>query len=72
METKGDHLQNPDTDYKRDLLNLLSESYDWENVGDAGQLELESTGDTMEFSLILMVDIKSQLPKYLADGPLKT
>lgn len=71
LETKGDHLQNLDTDYKRDLLSLLSESFDWENAIDAGQLELENTGDTMECTLILMADIKSKLPKYLADGTLE-
>jgi type III restriction enzyme len=65
LETKGDHLQNPDTDYKRDLLNFLTDNFDWENAVDAGQLELQNTGDTVECALILMADINASLPKYL-------
>ena len=71
LETKGDHLQNPDTNYKRDLLKLLSDNFDWENAVEAGQLELENTGDNMECALILMADIKTQLPKYLIDRALE-
>ena len=32
LETKGNHLQNPDTDYKRDVLKFLSESFAWDDV----------------------------------------
>lgn len=66
LETKGDHLQNPDTDYKRDVLAYLSASFDWENAVAAGQLELESKGATVECALILMQDIPTELPKLLA------
>ncbi|MBR2574541.1 MAG: DEAD/DEAH box helicase family protein [Loktanella sp.] len=65
LETKGDHLQNPDTDYKRDVLNYLSKNFDWQNAVEAGQLELENTGDVVECDLILMQDIPTQLPKLL-------
>lgn len=65
LETKGDHLQNPDTDYKRDVLTYLSDSFDWEQAVDAGQLELASTGGTVECALILMQDIPTQLPQLL-------
>ncbi|MFV0514260.1 MAG: type III restriction endonuclease subunit R, partial [Jhaorihella sp.] len=27
LETKGDHLQNPDTDYKRDVLDFLTQNF---------------------------------------------
>ena len=66
LETKGDHLQNPDTDYKRDVLTYLSQNFDWQNAVEAGQLELENTGDVVECELILMQDIQTQLPKLLA------
>jgi type III restriction enzyme len=65
LETKGDHLQNPDTDYKRDVLAYLSENFDWQNAVEAGQLELENTGDVVECELILMQDIQTQLPNLL-------
>ncbi|MEX0969990.1 MAG: DEAD/DEAH box helicase family protein [Paracoccaceae bacterium] len=66
LETKGDHLQNPDTDYKRDVLEFLSKNFDWENAVEAGQLELANTGETVECVLILMSEIKAQLPKHLS------
>jgi type III restriction enzyme len=65
LETKGDHLQNPDTDYKRDVLSYLSNNFDWEQAVDAGQLELASTGATVECALILMQDIPTELPPLL-------
>jgi type III restriction enzyme len=65
LETKGDHLQNPDTDYKRDVLSYLSGAFDWEHAVDAGQLELASTGASVECALILMQDIPTDLPKLL-------
>ncbi len=34
LETKGQHLDNPDSRYKRDLLDLLSVSYSGQVVGD--------------------------------------
>ncbi|MHA1564762.1 MAG: DEAD/DEAH box helicase [Alphaproteobacteria bacterium] len=67
LETKGDHLQNPDTDYKRDLLAFLSESFAWENSVPAGQLQYRNTGDIVECALILMQDTETQLPGFLKD-----
>lgn len=66
LETKGDHLQNPDTDYKRAALRYLSDVFDWEHAVDAGQLELASTGATVECTLILMQDIPTELPRLFA------
>lgn len=65
LETKGDHLKNPDTDYKRDVLAYLSENFDWQNAVEAGQLELENNGNVVECELILMQDIQTQLPNLL-------
>ena len=65
LETKGDHLENLDTGYKRDVLQLLSDNFQWETAYPAGQLQLEHTGDVMECALILMGDIPTELPKHL-------
>ena len=62
LETKGHHLQNPDTDYKRDVLKFLSEHFSWDDATSAGQLQLECTGERMECTLILMDDVQRQLP----------
>lgn len=41
VETKGDHLKNDDTDYKKSLLDLCTEMFRLENVKTVGELELE-------------------------------
>lgn len=64
LETKGEHLQNPDTDYKHDVLRLLSDNFCWETAFPAGQIQLQNTGDVMECALILMRDIPTELPKH--------
>lgn len=69
LETKGDHLQNPDTDYKRAVLNFLANSFDWDTAIPAGQLQLQKTGETVECALILMQDINSQLLGFIASKP---
>jgi type III restriction enzyme len=66
METKGDHLQNPDTDYKRDVLNFLTESFDWDQTVPAGQLQIALTGETVECALVLMQDVPMTLPEMIA------
>jgi len=67
LETKGDHLDNPDTAYKRDLLNYLTEQFQWENATDIGELALENTGESVEGELILMSDIKTVLPSLISN-----
>lgn len=66
METKGDHLQNPDTDYKRDVLNFLTDSFAWDQAVPAGQLQIAMTGETIECALVLMQDVPVNLPKLIA------
>ena len=67
LETKGDQLDNLDTAYKRKLLNLLSDSFEWDKNVPAGTLELlQPGGATVEFTLILMSEWKTKLPEYLA------
>ncbi|WP_370311942.1 hypothetical protein [Sagittula sp.] len=66
LETKGDHLQNPDTDYKRDVLDFLTQNFSWDQAVPAGQLQIAMTGETVECALVLMEDIPAKLPALLA------
>jgi type III restriction enzyme len=66
LETKGDHLQNPDTDYKRDVLDFLTQNFSWDQAVPAGQLQIAMTGETVECVLVLMEDIPAKLPALLA------
>ncbi len=66
LETKGDQLDNADTAYKRDLLDFLSNSFEWNKTVPAGTLELlQPDGATVECTLILMSEWKAKLPEYL-------
>lgn len=67
LETKGDHLQNPDTDYKSALLSFLTDSFTWDNVVPAGQLQIQIAGETVECALVLMQDVATKLPPLI--GP---
>ena len=62
METKGDHLQNPDTDYKRDVLNFLTATFAWDQAVPVDQLQIAMTGETAEFALVFMQDVPTKLP----------
>lgn len=66
LETKGNHLQNPDTDYKRDVLDFLTRNFSWDQAVPAGQLQIAMTGETVECALVLMEDIPATLPALLA------
>ena len=69
LETKGDHLDNLDTDYKREVLDFLSGNFGWNDSIPAGQLELVADGgQTVECALILMSEWKTKLPGFLTDG----
>jgi type III restriction enzyme len=66
METKGDHLQNPDTDYKRNVMNFLTQNFSWDQAVPAGQLQIAMTGETVECALVLMQDVPVTLPELVA------
>ncbi len=66
LETKGDHLQNPDTDYKRDVLDFLTQNFSWDQAVPAGQLQIAMTGETVECALVLMENMPIELPKLIA------
>ena len=65
LETKGDQLDNLDTAYKRDALTFLSEHFQWDTTTPVGELELVSSGETVEGTLILMSEWKARLPAHL-------
>ncbi len=67
LETKGDQLDNLDTAYKRDVLDILSMNFKWDASVPAGTLELvKDAGETVECSLILMSEWPTKLPAHLA------
>ncbi len=65
LETKGDHLDNLDTSYKRAVLDVMSQHFAWDTTVQAGTMELVQQGqEDVVCELILMSDINSQLPKH--------
>lgn len=70
LETKGDHLDNIDTDYKRKLLTFLSNGQ-WQRrmeVRDGLPLR-PSELPSFHYELVLMSDWKTRLPNFFADDP---
>ena len=65
LETKGDHLDNLDSAYKRDALSFLSEKFQWDDATPVGELQLVNSGETVEGTLILMSEWKAKLPAYM-------
>jgi len=62
VETKGDYLKGDDTEYKRRLLDLLSNAYAFENVHVGGELELViDSATTVVCDLVFGQDWKNQL-----------
>ncbi len=65
LETKGDQLDNLDTAYKREVLSFLSDNFCWDEFTPAGELELvQSNGETVQGTLILMSEWRAKLPEY--------
>lgn len=63
LETKGNQLEgNLDTEYKRKLLNLMSQEYRFENVMSAGKLELViNRNTTVTCDLVFEKDWETEL-----------
>ena len=69
LETKGDQLDNLDTAYKRELLKVMSDAFQWDATVPAGTLNLvKDSGETVECALILMSEWKAKLPGYLTEA----
>lgn len=67
LEMKGQHLAgNEETEYKRTLLQLMSQNFSWEEAVPAGAMQLVGkNGDTVECDLVLMSEWKTRLPSFL-------
>ena len=68
LEMKGKHLAgNDDTEYKKAVLSLMSESFETEHVERIGELDLVGAdGHTVACDLVLMPEWKTRLPSLLA------
>ena len=65
LETKGDHLDNLDTAYKRKVLSFLSDNFVWDDYTPAGELELvKKNGEIVQCTLILMSEWRTKLPTF--------
>jgi type III restriction enzyme len=64
LESKGEHLSgNPDTEYKKAVLRLMTESYAVEQTTPVGEMELVVPGGTVvQCDLVLMTEWKTRLP----------
>ena len=67
LETKGDHLDNMDTNYKRELLEFLSHGR-WQRSPEVGEgFDLHSAElPTFKFALVFMRDLLAELPKLIS------
>ncbi len=67
LETKGEHLDNPDTKYKNKVFEECANAYKTENVTKGGELELVVDQDTtVSCSLIFEGKWETDLSKLLA------
>jgi type III restriction enzyme len=64
LEMKGEHLQgNPDTEYKRGVLRLLTEAFEMGEVQRVGEMELVGRyGVRVQCDLVLMTEWRTRLP----------
>jgi type III restriction enzyme len=68
LEMKGPQLEgNDETDYKRKLLQLVSQHFAWDTSIPAGIMEIiKPGGDCVECDLVLMPDWQTRLPALLS------
>lgn len=68
LEMKGQHLAgNDDTEYKRALLNVMTQNFTWDTALPAGTMELvRQGGETVECDLVLMNEWQRKLPDFLS------
>lgn len=67
LEMKGQHLAgNDDTEYKKAVLQLMTESFSVERVERIGELDLvEADGASVACELVLMPEWKTRLPGFV-------
>lgn len=66
LEMKGDHLAgNDDTNYKKAVLELMTQSFSWSNDTPLGKVEILDSGvDSVNCALVLMSEWQVKLPEY--------
>ena len=69
LETKGDHLDNPDTAYKKKLLEICTDAFRLETLQPAGELELlDDEGVKVRCALIFEGTWRTDLGKLIEDS----
>ena len=68
LETKGEHLDNPDTQYKQKVLDACANAFKFENVTKSGDLELVvDQNTTVSCALIFEGKWQTDLSKLLIE-----
>ena len=63
MESKGDQLAgNFDTEYKRELLEMLTKAYGSAAASKAGELSMPAKSIDFEAAVVLFSDMNAKLP----------
>jgi len=67
LEIKGEHLKgNDDTNYKRDVLHLMTDAFTYEEMARVGELDLQAqNGTEVICDLVMLSDWKTVLPTFL-------
>ncbi len=69
LETKGDHLDNPDTAYKKKLLEVCTDAFRLETLQSAGELELlDDEGVKVRCALIFEGTWQTDLGKLIEES----
>jgi type III restriction enzyme len=68
LEMKGEHLAgNKDTEYKRAVVQMMSQNFAWNLTVPAGELELvHRNGKSVVCELVLMTEWRTKLPELIA------
>ena len=62
LETKGEFIDGSiDTEYKRALMNFLTQEFDWDSTLAVGKMEMEQDGVTVNCDLILLEECETVL-----------
>lgn len=66
LETKGDHLDNANTEYKRQVMHLMTREFEWDRTVPAGELALVADGNQeVVCEMVLMSEWPTKLPPLL-------
>ncbi len=66
LETKGDHLDNANTEYRRQVLHLMTQEFEWDRTVPAGELALVADNNQEVIcEMVLMSEWPTKLPSLL-------